>query len=91
MERLLHDIRAQTEGDYAIILVDSESTDRTVERAIREHIFEPFFTTRDDSGGIGLGLPISRTIIEEHGGSLVLCSERTGASFQIQLPAAPNK
>ena len=50
-----------------------------------ERIFEPFYTTKPD--GLGLGLPISRTIIEAHGGrlwSVTPCEQ--GATFRFTLP-----
>ena len=48
------------------------------------HIFEPFFTTK--SSGTGLGLSLSRTIVEEHGGRMSALSTGTGAIFEIRLP-----
>lgn len=54
-----------------------------------EHIFEPLFTTK--SKGNGLGLWISREIVERHGGSLKLVTRpRSGAWFAITLPHAPS-
>jgi len=48
-------------------------------------LFEPFFTTRSD--GIGMGLPISRSIIEAHGGRLWAESALDqGSIFQFTLP-----
>jgi C4-dicarboxylate-specific signal transduction histidine kinase len=48
-------------------------------------LFEPFFTTR--AQGIGMGLAISRSIIESHGGRLWADStENEGADFQFTLP-----
>jgi C4-dicarboxylate-specific signal transduction histidine kinase len=50
-------------------------------------IFEPFFTTKAE--GMGLGLSISRTIIEAHGGRLwATPNETRGATIQFTLPVA---
>jgi len=52
-----------------------------------DHLFEAFFTTKP--GGIGMGLSISRTIIESHGGKLwATANPDYGATFQFALPAA---
>jgi len=51
------------------------------------HIFDSFFTTKPE--GLGMGLPISRAIIEAHGGRLWAESGNgTGASFRFTLPIA---
>ena len=50
-----------------------------------ENIFNTFVTTKKN--GIGMGLPISRTIIEAHGGTLMAeYGRKTGASFVFTLP-----
>ncbi|HUL12233.1 MAG TPA: ATP-binding protein, partial [Methylococcaceae bacterium] len=49
------------------------------------HLFEPFYTTKP--GGMGMGLSISRTIIEEHGGRLWVSEDQSaGALFQLTIP-----
>lgn len=54
---------------------------------VREWIYEPFFSTK--STGLGMGLSISRSIIEAHGGRLWVGSEsQDGAEFCFSLPVA---
>jgi len=57
-----------------------------VESESMERLFEPFFTTRSE--GIGMGLPISLSIIEAHGGRLWAESTvNQGSVFQFTLPS----
>jgi signal transduction histidine kinase len=58
-----------------------------VDRALASRLFEPFATGRE--GGTGLGLALSRRIVERHGGTLSLVSGTPpGATFEILLPSA---
>src|SRR5262249_11881386 len=51
-------------------------------------IFQPFFTTKPS--GSGLGLPVSKRIIDQHGGTVRVESELgTGTRFIIRLPVLP--
>ena len=58
-----------------------------------EKLFQPFFTTKGN-GGNGLGLSLSKRIVDEHEGKLFVRSSvrpgRTGSIFKIRLPNKPN-
>lgn len=54
---------------------------------VQKHLFEAFFSTRIESGGSGLGLYISRFIVNEHKGRLTLESDQAGGTVAtIYLP-----
>ena len=58
----------------------------TVRQEHRAQLFDPFFTTKKN--GVGLGLAISRSLVEAQGGELALGEPMRGAEFQVTLPRA---
>jgi len=83
-------------GERRISVIASLNGVETVEIAVSDtgsgiptdklaHVFDPFFTTKPS--GMGMGLPISRTIIEAHGGRLWAENNSSGgATFRFTLP-----
>ena len=73
-----------TADDQAILVVSDNGSGMTPDVAAR--IWEPFFTTKG-AEGTGLGLDISKAIIEAHGGTIdCQTAPRQGATFIIRLP-----
>jgi two-component system NtrC family sensor kinase len=57
--------------------------------ALLPRLFDPFVTTKEEGKGVGLGLAISRGIVERHHGAIEVKSEvGRGTVFTISLPAA---
>jgi two-component system C4-dicarboxylate transport sensor histidine kinase DctB len=81
-------VEAVAEGSQVRIVVSDNGAG--VPEALRERIAEPFFTTKETGEGLGLGLAISRAIVDEYGGALDFGPREGGGSrFVVSLPAAP--
>jgi PAS domain S-box-containing protein len=73
-------------GEGEQILVSFSDTGIGLPPHLAEQIFDPFFTTKPH--GTGMGLRISRSIVESHGGRLwAVGSPGRGATFHLNLPA----
>jgi two-component system, NtrC family, sensor kinase len=73
------------DGRSELVVVEFRDTGgRLAEEELRT-IFEPFHRTRRDISG--MGLPVSYTIIEQHGGRISATSSDVGTIFRIELPA----
>lgn len=81
-------ISAQTRGEW-VELVFADSGPGIAED-ILPVLFEPFRTTK--AGGVGLGLAVSRGIVQEHGGNITAHNSlEGGAVFVVSLPAATSR
>jgi signal transduction histidine kinase len=68
------------------LLISVRDTGSGLPAGQAERVFDPFFTTKGN--GTGMGLPISRSIIESHGGRLWATSNSgPGAAFNFTLPS----
>ena len=78
-------VRAQTNGAGAVeISVRDHGIGLTSDELAK--IFDPFYTTKRE--GLGMGLPISRSIVEAHGGRLWAENNADrGATFYFTIPA----
>lgn len=72
-------------GDVAEILVSD--TGRGLEREMTNKIFQPFFAT--ETRGFGVGLSVSKRLIEQHGGEITAETGEAGTVFRITFPLAP--
>ena len=56
---------------------------------VLNHIFEPYYTTKEEGKGTGLGMVITKRIIEEHKGELLIdTAPDEGSTVTIRLPLA---
>lgn len=80
-------VRTRLEGPWVVVSISD--TGRGMDEATQEQIFIPGYTTKPEGVGTGLGLPISRRIVEDkHGGTIEFESEPgVGTTFRVRLPA----
>ena len=78
-------LTARADNEWAYIEVADNGPG--IPDAIRSRVFDPFFTTKPVGEGTGIGLAVSRGMVEAHGGSLSLAPPSgEGACFVIRLP-----
>jgi signal transduction histidine kinase len=76
--------RLDPEGNIVVAIKDSGAG---IQEANLPQLFEPFFTTR--SSGMGMGLAISSSVVEAHGGQIWASNNpEGGATFSFSLPPA---
>jgi len=82
-------VRARSEGGFVAVEIRDDGPG--VPAALQDQLFQPFFTTKESGRGSGLGLSISRRIVQEHGGTLELTSvPGDGARVVVRLPVDPD-
>jgi two-component system NtrC family sensor kinase len=76
-------VGASHQGDGVDLVVDDNGSG--IDLDVREKVFDPFFTTK--KGGTGLGLAVTRQIVEAHGGTIA-CEARVpkGTRVSVHLP-----
>lgn len=72
---------------YGIICIKISNTGEKIRPHVAEKLFESYFSTKSHSKGMGLGLSISKKIIDSHNGSLYYDPELPETTFVIELPA----
>jgi len=81
----LIDISVADKGSFVQVVISDNGPG--IPEAIQDRIFEPFFTTKKAGFGTGMGLDISKQIVERHGGKIYFISENgAGTQFFVELP-----
>jgi signal transduction histidine kinase len=84
--QLTIDVSIDTETHVRVAISDNGPG---IPPEIKSRIFEPFFTTKPQGEGTGLGLDISKKIVEKHQGEISVTSEPGCTTFIVRLPIHP--
>jgi two-component system NtrC family sensor kinase len=81
-------IETRVSNDESEIEIQVRDDGAGIDPEVLPHVFEPFLTTKESGHGVGLGLAISRGIVERHNGRIVVQSELgRGTTFTVTLPS----
>jgi len=79
------EIKTYAEGKFSIISICDNAGG--IPQTIMENIFDPYFSTKTKKDGTGLGLYMSKIIIEDHcNGELIVRNGKEGAEFLLKIP-----
>ncbi len=77
-------------GEDACVILSVRDTGSGITSADQPYIFDPFFTTKPVGVGTGLGLAVTRSVVEDHGGRITVESKLGhGTTISIFLPVVP--
>jgi signal transduction histidine kinase len=86
----LIDISIKDEEGFVIISV--EDSGGGIAKEVIDRVFDPYFTTKEQGKGSGIGLYMSRQLIEKHiGGAISVSNGEMGARFEIRLKSETKK
>jgi len=88
-ERKIKDkkIKISIEDKKTIVSIKISDNANGISNDIIKKVFDPYFTTKEEQNGTGLGLYMSKTIIEKHlNGTINVYNDANGAVFEIDLP-----
>lgn len=75
------------EGGRSEGVISIKNNGSNIPEKLQEKIFDLYFTTRETSGGKGIGLYMTKSIIEKHfDGKITCCNEEGGVCFEIRVP-----
>jgi C4-dicarboxylate-specific signal transduction histidine kinase len=79
----------KSDGEPSQVVFEISDNGSGIPAKLHEKIFEPFFTRKVPGEGTGLGLSVTKQIVEDHGGRIEVESrESQGTTFRVFLPAA---
>jgi two-component system sensor histidine kinase HydH len=82
------DVRVDLRHANQTVAIEVHDSGPGLSKEQQTHLFEAFYTTKPD--GTGLGLAVSRELVEEMGGKLTYKNNSPGATFILELPAVRN-
>jgi signal transduction histidine kinase len=82
-------LTAAATADRSQVILEVADSGPGIPQEVQRRVFEPFFTTKPQGMGSGLGLPLCRSIVENHGGTIQISSQPGhGTTVSVTLPVA---
>ncbi|RMF63851.1 MAG: HAMP domain-containing protein [Calditrichaeota bacterium] len=82
------EIEVATRATEQEVIIEVTDTGKGIPKELQHKIFDPFFTTKPVGQGTGLGLAVTKAIVEDHLGKIDFTSGAFGTIFRVSLPRA---